>query len=256
MKTEAELEGKRVLKVRCKAQVLGEVVECIGNLVDEAKFHFAKDGLSLRAVDPAHVAMVELTLQKAGFLDFASGEHDLGIDIGKLKDVLKLAGAGDDVEVSLDDNANKIVCRIGNITRRMSLVDTANMTDPKVPKLDLPAVVTVPTAELEKGIRAAEAISDHVALVTDKDSFELLAEGDTDAVSLKLGKDVLPGIKASEQTKSLFSLDYFSNMVKAAKGSQTLTLNLGSDYPVRVEFDFAGGNGHVVYLLAPRIESE
>jgi proliferating cell nuclear antigen len=44
-------------------------------------------------------------------------------------------------------------------------------------------------------------------------------------------------------------------MVKAAKGSAGIHLNLGNDYPVKIEFDLAGGNGHVTYLLAPRIES-
>ena len=109
--------------------------------------------------------------------------------------------------------------------------------------------------ELERGIKASEAVSDHVALIADADGFELLAEGDADNVNLKLHKSMLPALKATGRSKSLFSLDYFANMVKAAKGADGVHLHLGSDYPVRMEFDIAGGNGHVTYLLAPRIES-
>ena len=36
----------------------------------------------------------------------------------------------------------------------------------------------------------------------------------------------------------------------------TVTLYLGSDYPVKMEFQIAGGKGEVRYLLAPRIESD
>jgi len=35
----------------------------------------------------------------------------------------------------------------------------------------------------------------------------------------------------------------------------SVTMHLGNDYPVRVEFKIAGGKGEVRYLLAPRIES-
>ena len=66
---------------------------------------------------------------------------------------------------------------------------------------------------------------------------------------------LLAELKATERAKSLFSLDYFANMVKAGRTSPGIHLNLGNDYPVKIEFDIAGGNGHVTYLLAPRIES-
>jgi proliferating cell nuclear antigen len=180
---------------------------------------------------------------------------EMGVDLEKFKEVLKLAGGEDEVEIDFDPQGHRLVMRIGNVTRRMSLVDTSGINDPKVPKLDLPAHVTLTPSELERGIRASEAIADHVVLMADKDTFELLAEGDTDQVHLRLDRSMLPELKASEKVKSLFSLDYFSNMVKASKGASGVHLNLGNDYPVKIEFDLAGGNGHVTYLLAPRIES-
>ena len=45
-------------------------------------------------------------------------------------------------------------------------------------------------------------------------------------------------------------------MVKAISSAPTVTLYLGSDYPVKIEFKIAGGKGDVKFLLAPRIESE
>ena len=240
---------------RVKAEVLKAVIDAISTLVDEAKFHVSPDGLSLKAVDPAHVAMVDLNLKKSAFDEYKAQTMELGVDLDKLKEVLKLAGGEDEVVMDYDAENHRLVLKIGNIVRRMSLVDTQGMADPKVPKLDLPCHVTIAAAELEKGIKASEAVSDHVALIADKDSFELVAEGDTDTVNLKLDRSMLAELKTNERVKSLFSLDYFTNMVKAAKGSQGVHLNLGTDYPVRLEFDIAGGNGHVAYLLAPRIES-
>src|SRR5206468_8228172 len=80
--------------------------------------------------------------------------------------------------------------------------------------------------------------------------------GDTDNVSHMVPKDLLEELQSKEAVRSLFPLDYFSNMVKAISSAPTVTLYLGSDYPVKIEFKIAGGKGEVKFLLAPRIESE
>jgi proliferating cell nuclear antigen len=45
-------------------------------------------------------------------------------------------------------------------------------------------------------------------------------------------------------------------MIKSAQSSQSITMALGTDFPVKLEFPIANDNGQVNYLLAPRIESE
>lgn len=115
---------------------------------------------------------------------------------------------------------------------------------------------TIKASELIQGVRTSEAISDHLTLTMNKDSFELFAEGDTDTVNLSLSKDMLEGLKSNGNCKSLFSIDYLSNMIKPVKSNEPLTIHLGNDNPTRVEFPIANQKGHVTYLLAPRIESE
>jgi proliferating cell nuclear antigen len=82
----------------------------------------------------------------------------------------------------------------------------------------------------------------------------MVSEGDTDSVQLKLGKEHLEQLHTKEKVRSLFPLDYFSNMIKAVSTADNLTINLGNDYPVRLEFEVAGGRGRATFLLAPRIE--
>ncbi len=73
---------------------------------------------------------------------------------------------------------------------------------------------------------------------------------------MDLPKDLLDEIQCKEKVRSLFPLDYFSNMVKAIGGASTVAIYLGNDYPVRMEFSLAGDSGRATYLLAPRIESD
>jgi proliferating cell nuclear antigen len=245
-----------MFKAKVKAEVLKTILDAVSTLVDEAKIQVTPEGVSLKAVDPAHVAMVELSIGKKAFTEYKATDMDMGVDLDKLKDILKLAGAGEVIEMEYKEDQHRLVFKIGHITRRMALVDTANMGDPKVPNLNLPNQVTVMAGELQQGIKASEAVSDHIALVAHGKSFELIADGDTDQVHLSLSDGDLIKIQAPDKSRSLFSLDYFSNMSKVVKATDAITLHLGSDYPVKIEFDIADGAGHITYLLAPRIESE
>ena len=238
------------------AKALREFLSQVEALADECKVHMTRDGWNVKQVDPAHVAMVELSLERSAFDAYKAEEGELGLDMDKMKEILRLAKAGDTISLAHDEDKNRLVVTVGNTTRRMSLVDTAGMSDPKVPSLNLPAKLTVRTDELRQGIRASESISDHIALRASTSGFEIVSEGDTDTVSHIVPKELLEDLQCKDSVRSLFPLDYFSNMVKAISSASTVTIYLGTDYPVKLEFRIAGGKGDVKYLLAPRIESE
>ncbi len=245
-----------MFEAKLKADVLKEMVDVVSTLVDEAKLNVGKDSITVKAVDPAHVAMVDLALDRGAFESYKADETELGLDMDKMKEILRLAKAGEIIALTHDEDKNRLVVNVGNTTRRMSLVDTAGMSDPKVPSLNLPAKLVVRTDELRQAIRASESVSDHIALKASPEGFEVVSEGDTDTVSHMVPKDLLEELQAKDAVRSLFPLDYFSNMVKAIGTANTVVLYLGTDYPVKMEFKIAGGKGEVKYLLAPRIESD
>ena len=245
-----------MFNVKVKSEVLKGVIDVTSPLVSEVKLNINSKGISLRAVDPAHVAMINLEIDNKAFEEYKADDMELGIDMDKLAGIMRLSTSGDMVSLEYDETANRLIIRIGNLVRKMSLIDTAGMPDPKMPNLDLPAKAIIKASEINRGVRASEAVSDQLAVSINKDNFELFAEGDTDTVNLKLPKDLLVELTSKGEYKSLFSIDYFSNMIKPVKGEDTVTIFLGNDNPVRVEFDIADKKGHVKYLLAPRIESE
>lgn len=248
-----------MFNVKVKSEVLKGIIDVISPLVNEVKFNITPKGISLRAVDPAHVAMVDLEVKDKAFEEYKATEMELGVDMDKLSGIMRLSSSNDIVSLEYDEESNRLIVKIGNLIRKMGLIDTAGMPDPKMPNLNLPAKVVLKASELSQGVRASEAVSDHLALTVNKDSFELYAEGDTDTVNLKLPKDLkdlLIELSTNSKCKSLFSIDYFSNMIKPVRGDDPITIQIGNDNPIKVEFDIADKKGHVTYLLAPRIESE
>jgi len=226
----------------------------LSTLLNEAKLSFTPEGISVRAVDPAHVAMLEMDIKKDAFEAYEASDMSIGLDILKLKDILKLAKSGDLIEIFHDEEHNTLVFKLDNVTRRMALVDTSNMSDTKSPSLDHPSQVIIDSGELLKGIKAAEDVGTFITLTVAPDFFELKSTGDSDSVDLKVPKDSLLELLCVDRLGSMFSLDYFSKMVKSAS-SGPVTLKMGNDFPVKIEFDIADKNGRVVYLLAPRVDT-
>lgn len=241
--------------MKIRADVLKEAIELASCIVDEIKLTLKKDGLYVRAVDPSHVAMIEMKLSKKAFEEFKATDQDIGMDLNKIKDLLKLIRPEEMVSWRSEDKKNRIILEVGNLKRSMSPVDLGGMTDPKVPDLTLPGKVVVDINEIRKGIRAAESISDHITFLLTPNDFKMEAEGDTEKMELVLTKDHgLSEIVAPGAMRSLYPLDYLTTMVKAVN-SPTVTINMANDYPTRIEFQIANGVGEGAFLLAPRIEN-
>lgn len=243
-----------MLSLEIKTERLKGIVNVISTLTDEAMIVFDKEGANILAVDPAHVAMVDVCIGKGAFEEYSTKECNVGIDLKKVKDVLKLASSGGTIVMSLDDDTGKLVFKVGSITRRMDALDTSDMGGKKMPELSLSARAEITSTELLRGTRATEGITDHLSVTVSEDGFELSSEGDTDASSLKVPKSELQSLSANGTFRSMFPLDYFSNIVKAIPASTNVSLEIDNDYPLYMQFQIIDKEVSVRYLIAPRIE--
>src|SRR3990170_8781108 len=117
----------KMFKAVIGAEKLKDAIESISTLVDEAKFRFTTDGLSVRAVDPANVAMVSLDLSKEAFDSFEATEGELGIDLTKMNGIMEMAEKSDNIEIDLDEAAHKLVIKMRGLSYTMSLLDPSSI---------------------------------------------------------------------------------------------------------------------------------
>ena len=85
-------------------QILSRVIDIISELVLEVRIKVNEFGMSLVAMDPANVAMVEFKLPRSAFSQFEVGQETLGVNLDNLKRVLKRAGAGSSLILEKKDN--------------------------------------------------------------------------------------------------------------------------------------------------------
>ena len=247
-----------MLKATIDADIFRESIDAIAALVTECRLHTAEDHIRTRAVDTANVAMISLDLQSTAFNSFSATVGEAGLDITKMKNIIGMMGKGDALALNLLDEDRKLEMNFGGYRYSITLLDVNTIRkDPNPPAIDLPGKAVLRGDALNNAIKAASVISDKIALGIDPEAmtFYMEAEGDTDHIKLALGEDELIALNPV-QARSLFSLDYLKDMGRVMARAEEVEVHLGIDHPVRFTFDIADGNGHVEYLLAPRIEAD
>ncbi|WP_435197560.1 DNA polymerase sliding clamp [Natronomonas sp. EA1] len=247
-----------MFKAIVSAETLRDTLDSVSVLVDECKIRLEEDGLSIRAVDPANVGMVDLTLAASAFESYETdGDGVIGVNLSRLEEFAGMADAGQLIQLELDEETRKLHIKIEGLEGTLALIDPESIRqEPDLPDLDLPATVVVEGRDINRAVKAADMVSDHIALGVDADAetFYVDAEGDTDDVHLELEREDLIDLSAGD-ARSLFSLDYLKDMNKAIPGDAEVTLELGEEFPVKLHFELAEGACQVTYMLAPRIQS-
>ena len=247
---------------RIDASLLRECVEAILAVVDEARLKIGESAWKVRAVDPANVALVDLELKREAFSEFSLGpekeqkekekEFVVGVPFDKLREVLRWCK--DEVALSIEEDKMTVETSAYTFTLNLLSADAVRK-EPKIPSLNFSTKVAMDAAEFNKVLKAAEKISDMIAIGVQNEKFFVEVEGDMETMRFSQHKKELMHLSGGD-CRSIFSLEYLTAMSKVAAGASMLTLHLGTDYPLKMEFEIAEGFGKVIYLLAPRIEAE
>ena len=229
----------------------------ISQLVEECKVNLNEDGLHVRAVDPANVGMVESNAHAGGFESYEADGGLIGLNVDRFEDVIGMANSGDLVHLELDEETRKLTIQIEGMEFTLALIDPDSIrAEPDIPDLDLTSEIVLEGRQIDRGIKAADMVSDHITLAVDEkeELFEIEAEGDTDDVHIGLERDDLIDLQVGP-ARSLFSLDYLKDMSKAIDAGDEVTIELGEEFPVKLAFATEEGNVDVQYMLSPRIQS-
>jgi len=240
------------------ADTLRTTLDSVSVLVDECKIHLEEEGLEIRAVDPANVGMVDLELSASAFESYETDGGVIGVNLSRLEDIAGMADADQLVHLELDEETRKLHIAIDGLEYTLALIDPDSIRqEPDLPDLDLAAEIVIEGRDIDRAVTAADMVSDHIALGVDEadEHFYVDAEGDTDDVHLELTREDLIDLTAGT-AHSLFSLDYLKDMNKAIPKDAEVRMELGEEFPVKMHFDIAEGEGQVTFMLAPRIQSE
>ncbi len=233
--------------------LLTKAIEIISELVTEVRIKINDYGLSITAIDPANVAMVNFKLPKSAFSEFnvGVGEGVLGVNLDNLKQILKRCGSGSSLVLERQENLLSIVIQ-DRIKRNFTLnLIEIESEEKELPSLEFGARVELNSVDLIDSVEDCAVVSDACSFIVDDGKFVIHARGLNSARSEFSGDEA--NIQA-ENCKSRYSLEYLQKFLKGAKLSEKTILQFASDHPLRV--DIRPGNMELSFILAPRVETD
>ena len=235
-----------------KPQTLSKAIDIISDLVMEVKIKVNEFGLSIVAIDPANVAMVEFKLPKSAFSRFEiAGSEDLGINLDSLKRILKRCGTGS--SLVLERKENMLNIQIQDRIKRnftINLIDLES-EDKDMPSLEYVANIEMNPVDLTDSIEDCVVVSDACSFMVNEGKFIIEAKGMNSARS-EFSSDEAK-IDA-ENCKSRYSLEYLQKFIKTGKVVDKINIKFSNEHPLRMEFKTE--HMELNFILAPRVETE
>ena len=234
-----------------------EPIMIISELVNEVVFKIDREKLELVAMDPANVAMVVYKLLSSVFIEYdVNKEIEIAVNLDNLKQVLRRAKSSDTLTLELLESKLKITLK-SNSTRLFTL-SLINMQEErqKVPDLDFKCRIEMPSILFDEAIDDMDVVSDSVAFEIENNTFNIQAAGNISTAKVSfMNNDIVRITSKEEVVRSRYSIEYLKKIIKGSKLSDSVTLLLSNDYPLKVEYKIIDKLS-LQTILAPRVSND
>lgn len=248
-------------------------VKSISCLVDQVLFKAKADGLHTEFTDPARISAAQVFIPGGTMHSYhATEDHEFAVDLDTVNTTLttfQKYGLSDSTPLlivvdKLDSKHPTMQLILENTSLSFSLIDPAGLSTTGLKKT-FEAIIGSPSmkhkadvapSELLLALKSMQSLSDHVSLsMTSGDpSLVVEASNDTNSARWLVPSASAPAQDVPERVRSLYPLEYITNIIEITPKEARLHMHLGQDYPVLLEW-----KTHAVesrFLCAPRIEVE
>jgi proliferating cell nuclear antigen len=235
------------------------VTASILTLVEEATFDVSPEGISFRAMDPSHVALVDLSWPSSGFEKFDCSKSDkFTVRVEDFAKLIRRADSRDAIEISRH-GTESLVLKLGAKREfELHLIESSQNVTP-LPKLNFSSKFTIIEPAFDRVLNDISVISNHITIEAKKDQIMFSGKGDTGkaAVTLEKATQEVPELDVKEESKATYSIEYLLKITKAAgSASDMINFEYSSKMPLRMEFKLgeAAKGGRIHFYLAPRVQ--
>ncbi len=250
------------------ATIMKRVIDSIKDLVSQVNIEANESGLSLQAMDSAHISLVNLMLNVNGFSSYRCDKPVfLGISLIELSKIFKMASADDQVTLKTEHENNFLTILFVNSKTFKEAEFQLNLLQLEseslgIPDTEYPTTVTLGSSEFSKLIKELNTVAEVIQLaVSDDKQMVLSYKGKAGKGKITL-KNVIGGnenesvvIKCEEAVDALFGLSYLNNFAKGSILSDTVIVNISNQFPMMIQYNIEDF-GFLKLYLAPKMDEE
>lgn len=239
------------------ADLFKRLMDTVGSLMADVSLDFNDSGFSIKAMDPANIAMIMFEGSRSLFNTFTvEKDTKLSVSLEDMNSILRLLKKDD--KLKLTDSKNRLNLDIlgkNKLHFAIPLIDE-NYTAQKVPQLKFTAEATVLSGLLREAIKAAFLVDDSVYFMIEGHRFVLSARSEekefSEESSINENKEIF-NIKAEAISRSKYSIEYLTKFLSALDQEKPVKLSFSNNYPLRLDYE-VGAGANMSFILANRLE--
>ncbi|WP_070807810.1 DNA polymerase sliding clamp [Pyrodictium occultum] len=231
------------------------MLDAISKIVDEITMIITSDGVRAVALDPAHVALINIELPPESFIEYEveDGEVKLGFNVANTAKIVKRGKKGDKLDIEVDEE--RVTWSIVGATIKRYRLLNLDVPVPEVPEAQLEFKIRIAMVvdPFKNALKDAEAVGDTVELeAPDENTFIIRGVGAATAeAKIRSDSPAVVEFHVEEPGKSAYSIEYLKHVLSLTRVADTITIEFSQNMPLRLKFQLPAGGG-VTYLLAPK----
>ncbi len=234
---------------------LSQFVESVG-----IRFH-PSEGARLKAMDPSHVVLVDLSIPSSAFEEYnVNEESTLIIPLEPVSKVLRRAGRGDKLMITSDGLKLTIGLVSRGNTERIFTLPLLSGSYEEIPELSLEFDVQAKTTgiTLASSLSILEDVGEILKIKVYKEGISLISTSELGeaeiALTIPAGTLIdYQSLQDIEEFINAYSMEYLSILSTISRIAEIVTIKLGRDMPCEFDLDLISGSIMKLYV-APRSE--
>ncbi|MEM4682831.1 MAG: hypothetical protein QXR37_05735 [Ignisphaera sp.] len=234
---------------------LSQFVEAVG-----IKFH-PSEGVRLKAMDPSHVALVDLSIPSTAFEEYdVNEESTLIIPLESVSKILRRAGRSDKLMIASDGLKLTVGLISRGNTERIFTLPLLPGSYEEIPELSLEFDVQAKTTGITLAVSLSilEDVGDVLKIKVYKEGISLISASELGEaeIALTIPAGTLIDYQSPqdiEEFVNAYSMEYLSMLSTISKMAETVTIKLGRDIPCEFDLDLTSGS-ILKFYVAPRSE--
>lgn len=226
-------------------------VNAISSFISEGNFHFSANGVSLKAIDPSQIVLVNYNVSKSAFDKYEVEPNFIGVDMGELEKIMQRALPNDRMQLELSESEMHLKFE-GDLSRsfKLPLIDVSD-EEVNIPAPKFDAKVSINARILKEALKDASLFGSSVVLRAKGKQFSIEARGSQGTLKTVTKETTNVSVKADSEVVSKYSLSFLQNIVKEADNEGNVSMELKSDAPMKVSYSI--GEGSIEFYLAHMI---
>ena len=241
------------------------IVSTLQNLTEEAAFDIDSSGVRFRAMDPSHIALIDLVWEAAGFekFEFEPGkekkEDRFAVRVEDFAKIIKRADKNDSISISRS-SSDALLIRMGeNREFEFHLLDKSAVAgNTPLPKLNLVSKFMINRAVFDSVLEDISVLTNHVRIRAEPaGTVTFSGKGDAGNAKIVFAKDELAKFESPQESDAVYSLEYVQKVLKpASSGSEFVEFSFASKMPMTASLnvgDPSKSRLKLTFFLAPRV---